>query len=396
VAARREPALLLRPGREASARRRHPWVFAGAVERVTGDPGVGDTVAVRAASGEVLGRAAWSPASQLAARFWTFDPDEPVDEALIARRVTAAAASRAALLGPVEAARLVFAESDGLPGVVADRYGPWVVAQLSSAGAERWRAVLGAALGALPGVAGVLERSDLDVRRKEGLPERVAALHGEDVPDDVMFHEGSWRFRSHPRTGHKTGFYLDQRTSRAAVAGLAAGRRVLNVCCYTGAFSVAAASGGAASVAQLDSSAPALARAAEHLALNGLPPARSVAGDMFGELRRFREAGERYDLVVVDPPKLVHSAAQLPRATRAYKDLNLQAFHLLDPGGVLVTFSCSGLLDDALFQKVVAGAALDAGRNARIVGRLTQSPDHPVLLAFPEAAYLKGLVVHVE
>lgn len=391
----RPPTLVLQPGRESSVRRRHPWLFAGAVARVSGDPEPGGTVLVRSSAGEPLGWAAWSPASQLAARFWTFDPDDVVDDAFVARRVQEAAARRPALLGEVDARRLVFAESDGLPGVVADRYGPWVVAQLSSAGAERWRPVLAEALVGLPGVDGVLERSDLDVRAKEGLGERVGALAGAPVPDQVPFREHEWELVALPQRGHKTGAYLDQRQSRLTVSRLAAGRRVLNVCCYTGAFSVAAACGGATSVTQIDSSGPALERADDVLARNGLPPARTIEGDMFATLRRLRDAAERFDLVVLDPPKLVHSQAQLQRATRAYKDLNLQAFHLLDPGGLLVTFSCSGLLDESLFQKVVAGAALDAGRDARIVGRLTQAPDHPVLLSFPEAAYLKGLVVQV-
>jgi len=391
----REPTLVLQPGRESSVRRRHPWLFTGAVARLQGDPEPGGTVLVRSSSGEPLGRAAWSPTSQLVARFWTFDADQVVDDAFVAGQVRDAASRRAALLATTDAARLVFAESDGLPGVVADRYGPWVVVQLGSAGAERWRSVIGDALLSLPDVAGVFERSDLDVRAKEGLPERVGPLAGQEVPDEVWFREHGWDLLASPRTGHKTGAYLDQRDSRAAVSSLAAGRRTLNVCCYTGGFSVAAAEGGAASVTQLDSSGPALARAADVLARNGLPAVRSIEGDMFKELRRLRDAAERFDLVVLDPPKLVHSAGQLQRATRAYKDLNLQAFHLLAPGARLVTFSCSGLLDEPLFQKVVAGAALDAGRDARIVGRLSQAADHPVLLSFPESAYLKGLVIEV-
>ena len=393
--AAREPSLRLHPGRESSVRRRHPWLFAGAVAQVQGDPEPGATVVVRTSSGEPLGRASWSPESQLVARFWTFETDEVVDEAFVASRVREAAARRQAVFADSDAARLVFAESDGLPGIVADRYGPWVVVQLGSAGADRWRTVLAHAFRDLDGVAGVLERSDLDVRAKEGLAERVGALAGVDVPDEVPFREYGWELVANPWTGHKTGAYLDQRENRARVTSLADGRRVLNVCCYTGGFSVAAARGGATTVTQVDSSATALARAEQTLARNGLAPARSVDGDMFRELRRLRDAVERFDLVVLDPPKLVHSARQLQRATRAYKDLNLQALHLLAPGGRLVTFSCSGLLEEALFQKVVAGAALDAGKDARVVARLTQASDHPVLLSFPESAYLKGLVVEV-
>jgi 23S rRNA (cytosine1962-C5)-methyltransferase len=329
------------------------------------------------------------------ARFWTFDPDERVDADFIVARVRAAAARRDAVFASTSAARLVFAESDGLPGIVADRYGPWVVVQLGSAGADRWRAVLAEAFVGLPDVEGVLERSDVDVRAKEGLAARVEPLAGADAPDEVPFREHGWELVAHPWTGHKTGAYLDQRDNRAVVAALAAGRRMLNVCSYTGGFSVAAGRGGAAAVTQIDSSALALARAGDTLYRNSLPPARSIEGDMFRELRRLRDAAERFELVVLDPPKLVHSARQLQRATRAYKDLNLQALHLLAPGGRLVTFSCSGLLEASLFQKVVAGAALDARKDARIVGRLSQAADHPVLLSFPESEYLKGLVVEV-
>lgn len=386
------PAIVLRDGRERSLLRRHPWVFSGAVATVLGDPGPGDTVAVRTATGTPLGWAAYSAASQIVARMWTFEPDERVDETFIAAKVARAAAARAALAERTDAVRVVYAESDGLPGVIADRFADVVVVQLSSAGAERWRDALFDALAALPGVRGVYERSDVEARGKEGLERRHGEARG-TVPDaPITVHERDRRFAVDVRHGHKTGFYLDQRDNRDVVAGLARGRTVLDVCCYTGGFSVAAFAGGASEVTSVDSSAPALELAAANLRLNGHEAAGLVQADVFTDLRARRDRGERFGLVVLDPPKLAKHEGQVAKATRAYKDLNWLGLRLLEPGGHLVTFSCSGAVDEALLQKVVAGAALDARRDVQIVGRLTQASDHPVLTSFPEAAYLKGLV----
>ena len=398
-----EPTVHLRAGRDRSVRRRHPWVFSGAVARVTGDPAPGTTVLVRDDAGAALGRAAWSPQSQLVARMWTFQPDERVDEAFVAARVTAAAARRAPLGVRTNAARLVFSESDGVPGCTVDRYGPVAVCQLLSAGADHHREAIADALAALPGITSVVERSEAAVRAKEGLPPVTGLLRGDDVAsspsaeDGVPVTEDGRTYLVDVGTGHKTGFYLDQRDNRTLVAGLARDRHVLDVCSFTGGFTVAALQGGAASVTAVDSSGPALAQARRTVAAAGGAgdvTVTFVEADAFSELRRLRRehAGPPFDLIVLDPPKLAASQQQVDRATRAYKDLNLQAFHLLAPGGLLVTFSCSGSVDAALFQKVVFGAALDAGRDAQVVGRLTQAGDHPVLLSFPEAEYLKGLV----
>ncbi|HEX9258148.1 MAG TPA: class I SAM-dependent methyltransferase [Acidimicrobiales bacterium] len=391
------PALVLRPGRERSLLRHHPWVFSGAISSVSGSPGPGDTVAVLSAAGRWLAWAAFSPASQIQGRVWSFDQDETVDADLVTRRVERAAALRSDLAARTDAMRLAFSESDGLPGVVADRYGEVVVVQLLSAGAERWRAELVAAFAGLPGVLAVVERSDAESR--EGLRERSGLLHGRPVEGERTIVEDAleqpWRFLVDIERGHKTGFYLDQRDSRRAVAALAPRRRVLNMFGYTGGFSVAAYRGGATEVQTVDSSAPALALAVRNLSLNGCPTGAIVEADAFEHLRALRRAGEQFDLVVLDPPKLAHNEGQVQKATRGYKDLNLQALGLLRPGGHLVTFSCSGLVSEDLFQKVVFGAALDAGREVQIVGRLTQPSDHPVLLTFPEAGYLKGLVCRV-
>ncbi|HEY8092486.1 MAG TPA: class I SAM-dependent methyltransferase [Acidimicrobiales bacterium] len=396
-----EPSLLLAPGRDRSLGRRHPWVFAGAVARVEGQPVSGDTVAVRSSDGRFLAWAAYSPLSQIVARAWSWDHDEKVDEAFFAARVERAAAARSDLADRTDAVRLVFAESDGLPGVIADRYDSFVVLQLSSAGADRWRDALTAAFAGLPGVVGVYERSDLDVRHREGLAPRTGLLAGEHPPDSVTIVErppaegAGWSFVADLIGGHKTGFYLDQRENRRIVSELAEDRRVLDLFAYTGGFSVAAAAGGAAELTSVDSSGPALALAAKNLERNGFTAARLVEADVFSHLRLMRDRAERFDLIVADPPKLAHNTSQLKRATRAYKDLNLLSLKLLAPGGVLVTCSCSGLMSEDLFQKVLFGAAIDAGREAQVIGRLTQATDHPVLLTFPEAGYLKGLVIRV-
>lgn len=391
------PSLWLRPDRERSLLRRHPWVFSGAVARVEGSPAPGSTVAVRAADGTALGLAAYSPESQIRARMWTFDADATVDEGFVAAAVHAAAARRAALLvSDTDSARIVFSEADDVPGLVADRYGDTIVCQFTTVGADYWRDALADALFALPGVQCVYERSDADVREREGLQQRVGLLRGNEPSPDLVAHESGFRFAVDAAGGHKTGFYLDQRNARGEVAHLAGGRRVLNVFSYTGAFSVIAAARGATAVTSIDSSGPALAVAARNGDLNGVDVGELMEADAFTALRGLRDRARQYDLICLDPPKLANSERQLDKASRAYKDLNLLAVKLLAPGGVLLTWSCSGAMTMDLFQKVVAGAALDARRAVRIVGRLHQPSDHPVPLAFPEAEYLKGLVLQAD
>jgi 23S rRNA (cytosine1962-C5)-methyltransferase len=389
------PSLWLRPNRERSLKRLHPWVFSGAVAKVDGSPAPGQTVVVRAGDGTPFGLAAFSPESQIRARMWTFDAEQTVDGAFVTERVHAAAARRDGLLsgGTTDSARLVFSEADGVPGLVADRYGDTVVCQLTTVGAEAWRDVLGDALASLPGVACVYERSDADVREREGLGPRVGLLRGHEPSPDLMAHEAGFRFAVDVAGGHKTGFYLDQRNARAAVALAAPGRRVLNVFAYTGAFSVIAATRGATEITSIDSSGPALAVAARNAELNGVDIGELVEADAFTALRGLRDRAKQYDLICLDPPKLANTEGQLDKASRAYKDLNLLAVKLLAPGGMLMTWSCSGAMTMDLFQKVVAGAALDAKRTVRIVDRLHQPSDHPIPLPFPEAEYLKGLVL---
>jgi 23S rRNA (cytosine1962-C5)-methyltransferase len=372
-------------------------VFGGAVAQVRGEASPGATVVVRASDGRFLARAAHHPGAAIAARVWSFDEDEAVDEELILGRLERAVAARAELERSTDAVRWVHGEGDLLPGLVVDRYGPAAVVQLHTAGVERWRGPVVDWLAARPGVEAVVERSAADIRRREGLEPSRGLRAGRLDGDRVEIEEGNgdgrrWRFGVDVTQGHKTGFYLDQRDSRRVVAGVAAGRRVLDVFAYSGGFTVAAGSGGAATLTAVESSGPALAQAAHNLAANGLGPARLVEADAFRDLRVRRDAGERYDLIVLDPPKLAPNAAAVPRATRAYKDVNWLACRLLERGGLLVTFSCSGAVSAELFQKVVFGAALDAGVELQVIGRLAQPADHPVLLAAPETEYLTGLV----
>jgi 23S rRNA (cytosine1962-C5)-methyltransferase len=390
------PVLRLKPGRDKSLRQRHPWVFSGAIAAVDAPPEPGGTVDVRSADGAFVARAAYSPESQIRARAWTFDERESVDNRFFAERVGRAVAARTGMLDARHTGcRLVHGESDGLPGVIADRYADTVVLQLSSAGAERWRDAIVAALREATAAACVYERSDADVRRLEGLPPRTGVACGA-LPAAVTFVEDGLRYRVDVVAGQKTGFYLDQRTNRAAIRALAAGRETLNVFAYTGGFALAALAGGATRVVSLDSSADALALARENLALNpALPGERAewVEADAFAELRKLRDRGAGFDLVVLDPPKFAPTAAHAERAARAYKDVNLLALKLLRPGGLLATFSCSGGVDAELFRKIVAGAALDAHAEAAVIARFGASADHPVALAFPEGDYLKGLLI---
>jgi 23S rRNA (cytosine1962-C5)-methyltransferase len=395
------PELILKPGKERSLLRRHPWLFAGSVARLAGRARSGDTVEVTAADGRPLARAAWSPKSQIRARVWSFDPRTVIDDAFFRRSVAAAVARRQAMgfLAGQAGARLIHGESDGLPGVIADRYGDTICLQLTAAGADKWRRAIVDALLRATGVARIYERSDSDVRGLEGLAPVVGWVHGEAPGSPLSIDENGVRLEVDVVGGHKTGFYLDQRDNRLLTRGLAGGRDVLNCFCYTGGFSLQALAGGARHVLSIDSSGPALACARANLAINPhLDAARAdwLEADVFEALRVFRQEERRFDLIVLDPPKFAPSAAHAERAARAYKDINMLGFRLLNPGGHLMTYSCSGGIGIELFQKIVAGAAVDAGRDARILRRLAAAPDHPVALHFPEGEYLKGLLIQVD
>ena len=388
--------LILKPGKERSLLRRHPWIFAGSVARTEGRLRPGDTGTVLHRDHRPLARAAWSPHSQIRARVWSFDPSATIDHAFFKRAIAAAVSRRARhpRLRDQQGLRLVHGESDGLPGVIIDRYGDVVVVQLTSAGADKWRGAIVDAVVQATGCANVYERSDSDVRALEGLQAMSGPLAG-SLPRELTIDEYGVRIAVDVAGGHKTGFYLDQRENRALAGTLAAGRRVLNCFCYTGGFSLQALAGGAAEVLSIDSSAPALVTASHNLRLNpGLDHQRAEwrEEDVFQALRGLRGEGRRFDMIILDPPKFAPSAGHAERAARAYKDINLQAFRLLEAGGVLMTYSCSGGIGIELFQRIVAGAAVDAGVEACIIHRLAAAPDHPVGLAVPEGEYLKGLV----
>ncbi len=385
----------LREGRERSLQRQHPWVFEGAIAR--GGADAGETVRVEAADGRFLGWGAYSPSSSIRVRIWSFDEAERIAPPLFRRRIAAALALRGRLAIDSDAQRLVHGEADGLPGLVVDRYADTLVAQFGAAGVERWKGAIADALLEATGCSRLYERSDAAVRGLEGLPPATGWLRG-DGDTGIEIVESGWRLTLDVAEGHKTGYYLDQRDNRAALArwvrrfGL---RRVLNCYSYTGGFSVAALAGGAAEVTSVDSSGPALAHVQRHVRLNGLDEAAShvVEADVPRWLRAQREAGQRWDCIVLDPPKFAPTAAHAQRAARAYKDINLLALQLLAPGGLLLTFSCSGGVDASLFHKIVAGAGADAGVDGAIIQRLEAAPDHPTTLRFPEGDYLKGLAI---
>ncbi len=392
------PVIILKAGREKSLLRRHPWIFSGAIERVNGAPASGDTLPVCDVAGNFLAWAAYNATSQITARIWSWNPDEKIDFGFFHAKITQALAARKAL-GPAEnsnSMRLIHGESDGLPGLIVDQYGDVLVMQIGSAGAERWREVCADLLQELCKPACIYERSDSDSRTLDGLELRNGVLRG-TLPENVEVVEHGLRFMVDVAQGQKTGFYLDQRDNRALTETLAQNKDVLNCFCYTGGFSLYALRGGAKSILSIDASGDALRIAEENLTRNNLDATRAewLEADVFLALRKLRDQGRSFDLIILDPPKFAPTAAFAEKAARGYKDINLLGFKLLRPGGLLFTYSCSGGISEDLFQKIIAGAALDAGVDAQIIHHLHASADHPVLLSFPEGAYLKGLVLRV-
>lgn len=385
----------LRVGKERSLLRRHPWIFESAIAR--GGADVGETVRVESDLGQFLGWAAFSPASKIRARVWSFDEAQRVDAAFFAGACACAVKARARFDIPSNAMRLVHGESDGLPGLIVDRYGDTLVAQFASAGVERWKDVISEALLAATGLTKLYERSDAGSRALEGLPEITGWLRGQGEVE-LILQEHDWQLAVNIAEGHKTGFYLDQRDSRKRFCDYARRlkfQRVLNCYCYTGGFTVAALNGGAAHVTSIDSSGPALEKAAANVARNGFAASRAtfMDADVNASLRQFIDQGRSFDAIVLDPPKFAPTVAHAERAARAYKDINRLAFKLLEPGGVLFTYSCSGGISADLFHKIVASAGCDAGVDGFIHERMGGAPDHPMTINFPEGEYLKGLVV---
>ena len=386
----------VREGKERSLRRRHPWVFQGSIAK--GQADAGETVRVESHEGEFLAWASFSPTSMIRARAWSFEEGERIDHAFFKRRIQAALDLRARLPIRSDGVRLIHGEADGLPGLIVDRYAEVLSAQFLSAGTERWKQAITDILVERTGVPQVFERSDSGVRTLEGLQPVTGWLRGGGGATEVTIQEHDWKLILDVAEGHKTGFYLDQRDNRLRLShwvrhfGL---KRVLNCYCYTGGFSVAALAGGATEVVSVDSSAPALSRASAHVTLNGFDAARHTArdADVNQTLREAIKDGQTFDAIVLDPPKFAPTAAHAERAARAYKDINRLAFKLLSPGGLLLTFSCSGGVGPELFHKIVAGAGMDAGVDGFILDRMSAAPDHPQTICFPEGEYLKGLAI---
>ncbi|ARF49606.1 23S rRNA (cytosine(1962)-C(5))-methyltransferase RlmI [Pantoea stewartii] len=391
--------LILGKGREKSLLRRHPWVFSGAVARLEGKAQQGETIDVCDSNGKWLARAAYSPQSQIRARVWSWQQDESIDIAFFVRRFQHALVWREWLAerDGLDSYRLIAGESDGLPGVTIDRFGRFLVLQLLSAGAEYQRpAIISALQQCFPDCA-IYDRSDVAVRKKEGLELAQGTVTGEYPPALLTITEHDMKLLVDIQGGHKTGYYLDQRDSRYATRRYAKDARVLNCFSYTGGFAVSALIGGCQEVISVDTSQDALDVARQNVELNKLDLARAKfqRDDVFKLLRRYRDEGEKFDLIIMDPPKFVENKSQLMGACRGYKDINMLAIQLLNPGGILLTFSCSGLMATDLFQKIIADAALDAGRDVQFVEQFRQAADHPVIATYPEGLYLKGFACRV-
>lgn len=395
-----EQKLILNHGRDKSLKRRHPWVFSKAVANTINPPVNGGDIAIYNAEGQFLATAAYSPKSQIRARVWSFDPAEKINTEFFTKRIARAWESRRLMMEKtgMNACRMVDAESDFLPGLIIDLYANFLVLQVLSAGAAFHLPEITNALRSLFPEHNIYERSDADVRRKEGLEPKKGIIYGAEPPQELEIQEnGGMKILVDIVNGHKTGYYLDQRDNRVALEKYCQGKTVLNCFSYTGGFSLYALRGRAKAVSNVDVSARALDTAKRNVVLNHLDPGRVkfIKEDVFDFLRKEKEAGHKYDVIVLDPPKFAESQGQLVKACRGYKDINMVAASILNPGGFLLTFSCSGHMEPALFQKVVADAILDAGREAQIVEYLHQASDHPVAAPYPEGLYLKGLVLRV-
>ncbi len=394
-----KPTVVIKKGKEKSLLNRHPWVLAGAVIETKGQPRKGDIVRVSASQGNTVGWGFFNPDSSIPVRLFSWGNSPPAPafwktflESAIQRRVFMCNDAH------TTAYRLVFSESDRLPGLIVDRYGAYLVLQTLNPGMERLKHEIASHLLKRLPVKGILEKNDSDVRSREGLPLRTEVLLGQFPLEPFEILENGNRFLIDPVGGQKTGFYLDQRDNRLLVSRYAKNRVLLDAFSYTGAFSVYAARQGAASLTRVDTSQTALDWGRKNLDLNNLTdlPDETIRGNVFQVLRKFRDERRRFDMIILDPPKLAATKAQREKAFRGYKDINLLALKLLEPGGILATFSCSGGVDMTTFQRVLAWAAKDARRTVQILHRLHQGPDHPVLLSFPEAAYLKGFLCRVE
>ena len=392
-------AIILKKSADSFIKRKHPWVFSGAIGKVEGDPTNGETVQILNSNKELVGLGSFSPSSQIRVRVWTFNPEEKVDSNFFRKKTDQAKSLREKIIdiSTTNAYRIINSESDGLPGLIVDRYVEYLVCQFLSSGVEFFKESIADVLNDIFKPEGIYERSDIDVREKEGLKPAKGLLRGKEPEELVEILENGLKFFVDIKEGHKTGFYLDQRDNRKLVSEFAKEKTVLNCFSYTGGFSVYALSSGAKNVTQIETSAPGLDLSIKNSELNLLDTSQveNINGDVFEVLRKFRDERRTFDLIILDPPKFAESVSQIQKASRGYKDINLLVIKLLNPGGILFTFSCSGHISPELFQKIVADAALDSGRNVKIIKQLTQSADHPVSTNFPEGLYLKGMVCSV-
>ncbi len=378
---------------------RHPWIFSGAIKRIEGTPALGETVEIYTESNEMVGRGAYSPKSKIAIRMWSFEPKEEITKEFFTKRISYSIESRKKnqIASAGNSFRLIFAESDGIPGLIVDKFADYLVCQFLSAGAEYYKKIIVEVLQELMPCKGVYERSDVEIREKEGLPLISGILAGTEPPELVEIEENNLKFYVGIKNGHKTGFYLDQRVNRSLVAEYAKGREVLDCFTYTGGFSVSALNAGAGKVTSIDSSGPALEMLKKNIELNNLDSTKSelIEAKVAEQLRKYRDMGKQFDMIILDPPKFIYDRSHLEQATRAYKDINLLGIKLLKAGGILATFSCSQPMGEELFQQMISYAATDANKSVQILHKLWQSPDHPVAVNFPESSYLKGLICRV-
>lgn len=394
------PAIYLVKGREKSLRRKHPWVFSRGINKVEGEPSLGETVDVFTHDGKWLAKAAYSPNSQIRARVWSFEKQE-INKAFFVKRIQDAQLLREDIIerDGLTGYRLIAAESDGLPGITIDKYQDYLVCQLLSAGSEFHKQTLVEALLEVFPDCNIYERSDVAVRKKEGLEEVTGVLHGEEPPKSVVIEENGVKISVDIVGGHKTGFYLDQRDSRQQAMKYVKDKEVLNCFSYTGGFGLYALKGGAKRVINADVSQPALDTAKFNAELNEFDISKKRAvflnADVFKLLREYRDQGTKFDVVIMDPPKFVSSKNNLTSGANGYKDINMLAMQILKPGGTLLTYSCSGLMSADLFQKVIADAAVDSGRQVKFIERFEQAADHPTDSAYPEGFYLKGFACKV-
>jgi 23S rRNA (cytosine1962-C5)-methyltransferase len=394
------PSITLKKSRDKILERKHPWIFSGALEKVDGNPSNGETVQIFTSEKKLVGFGSFSPSSQIRVRVWSFNLEEKIDSDFFKKKISMAASLREKLVdtSKTNAYRIINAESDGLPGLIVDRYSNFLVCQLLSAGAEFNKETTIEILNDIFKPIGIFERSDVEVRIKEGLQPTQGLIKGNIADELIEVRENGFKFLVDIKYGHKTGFYLDQRDNRKMLSEFSKGKSVLNCFSYTGGFSVYALAYGAEKVTQVESSTTAMDLSAKNFKLNNLNLSlvENINGDVFELLRKFRDERKTFDLIILDPPKFAESASQIQKASRGYKDINLLALKLLNPGGTLFTFSCSGHISPELFQKIVADAALDSGREVRIIKQLTQSSDHPVSTNFPEGLYLKGIICSVQ